>query len=107
MKSTPPGSIGRSSILSRKPAHFDGLTVRNDGRLLAVGTDVGVLLWDLARGTELAYMPIQVAWHLMFEESGDLITSGPLGVNRWPIQVRRSPRRGPHRSATPASGAGG
>ncbi|MGO9469864.1 MAG: protein kinase domain-containing protein [Isosphaeraceae bacterium] len=82
-----------------KPTHFDGLTVRNDGRLLAVGTDAGVLLWDLARGTELAYMPIQVAWHLMFEESGDLITSGPLGVNRWPIQV--DARRGEVRIGPP------
>ena len=71
----------------RKPTHYERLSVRSDGRLLAVGTDAGVLLWDLVRGTELAWMPIQVAWHVMFEESGDLITSGPLGVNRWPIEL--------------------
>ena len=44
--------------------------------MLAVGTDRGVVLWDLARGTELAFLPIGNAWHLMFEASGDLITSG-------------------------------
>ena len=44
------------------------------------------MLWDLARGTELAFLPIGNAWHLMFEPSGDLITSGSSGVQRWPLQ---------------------
>ncbi len=85
--------------LAKRTGYADP-SVRSDGRLLAVGTDAGVLLWDLARGTELAWMPIQVAWHVMFEESGDLITSGPLGVNRWPIQLdagRGEVRIGPPR----------
>ncbi len=55
--------------------------------MLAVGTDQGVVLWDLARGTELAFLPIGNAWHLMFEPSGDLITSGSIGVQRWPVQL--------------------
>ena len=38
--------------------------------------DGGVLLWDLARGTELPFLAIGNAWHLMFEASGDLLTSG-------------------------------
>ena len=62
-------------------------SVRHDGRLLAVGTNQGAVLWDLARGTELAFLPIGNAWHLMFEPSGDLITSGSIGVQRWPIQL--------------------
>jgi tetratricopeptide (TPR) repeat protein len=62
-------------------------SVRHDGRLLAVGTDQGAVLWDLAHGTELAFLPIANAWHLMFEASGDLITSGSMGVHRWPIQL--------------------
>ena len=38
-------------------------SIRHDGRVLAVGTDQGVVLWDLARGTELAFLPIGNAWH--------------------------------------------
>ncbi len=64
---------------------FADSSVRHDGRLLAVGATDGAILWDLARGTELAYLPIGNAWHLMFDSSGDLITSGTLGVRRWAI----------------------
>ena len=49
----------------------------------------GAVLWDLARGTELAFLPIGNAWHLMFEPSGDLITSGDIGVQRWPVHLDR------------------
>ena len=70
---------------SREPFNYGRPSVRHDGRVLAVGTDRGAVLWDLARGTELAYLPIANAWHLMFEASGDLITSGAMGVHRWPI----------------------
>jgi serine/threonine protein kinase/WD40 repeat protein len=70
---------------SREGINYSRPSIRNDGRLLAVGTDRGALLFDLARGTELAFLPIANAWHLMFEPSGDLITSGTMGVHRWPI----------------------
>ncbi len=72
---------------SREPNNYARPSVRHDGRVLAVGTDRGAVLWDLARGTELAFLPIGNAWHLMFEPSGDLITSGSMGVQRWPIQL--------------------
>jgi serine/threonine protein kinase/WD40 repeat protein len=62
-------------------------SIRCDGRVLAVGTRRGVVLWDLARGAELAFLPIGLAWHLRFEPSGDLLTSGSLGVQRWPIYL--------------------
>jgi WD40 repeat protein/Flp pilus assembly protein TadD len=62
-------------------------SIRHDGRVLAVGTDRGAVLWDLVRGRELAVLPIGNAWHLMFEQSGNLITSGTAGVYRWPIQL--------------------
>ena len=52
-----------------------------------MGTDRGVVLWDLARGTELAFLPIGMAWHSMFDVSGDLLTNGSAGVLRWPIHV--------------------
>ncbi len=36
--------------------HYYNPSVRYDGRLLAVSTNLGVSLWDLARGTELAFL---------------------------------------------------
>jgi serine/threonine protein kinase/WD40 repeat protein len=62
-------------------------SVRCDGRLLAVGTRQGVMLWDLARGTELAFLPIGLAWHSTFDVSGDLLTNGDAGVWRWPVRT--------------------
>ena len=70
-----------SRSIMRRPS------IRHDGRVLAVGTDRGVVLWDLARGTELAFLPIGDAWLLLFEPSGDLLTSGSIGVQRWPVRL--------------------
>ena len=77
-------------------------SVRCDGRVLAVGTDRGVALWDLARGTELQFLPIGQTWYALFEASGDLLTlnSGSLGVQRWP--VRLDPKRGEFRIGPPS-----
>ena len=69
------------------PIYYFRPSVRHDGRLLAVGTNQGAVIWDLAHGTELAFLPIGHAEHLMFDTSGDLITSGPTGVLRWPINL--------------------
>jgi serine/threonine protein kinase/WD40 repeat protein len=84
--------------------------IRHDGRVLAVGTSRGVALWDLAHGAELAFLPVGVSWHLVFEPSGDLITSGSIGVRRWPIQLdldRGEFRIGPPRHlALPAGDCG-
>jgi serine/threonine protein kinase/WD40 repeat protein len=68
------------------------VSVRHDGRILSLGTVEGIVLWDLARGTELAFLPIGNVWNQMFEPSGDLITAGDQGVFRWP--VRLDPGRG-------------
>jgi WD40 repeat protein len=73
-------------VSSKLTGYYDP-SIRCDGRVLAVGTKHGVALWDLARGTELAFLRIGLAWHLRFEPSGDLLTSGSLGVQRWPIQL--------------------
>ncbi len=61
--------------------------VRRDGRLLAVGSDSGVVLWDMARGMALPGLPIEVARHVMFEASGNLLTCGSKGVRRWPVRL--------------------
>ena len=65
---------------------YGDVTIRADGRMLALGTHGGVVLWDLARSTELAVLPIGTTQHLRFEASGDLLTSGATGVQRWPIR---------------------
>ncbi len=75
------------------PISYYRPSVRHDGRLLAVGTNQGALIWDLAHGTELAFLPIGYAAHLMFDASGDLITSGSMGVVRWPINLDASQGR--------------
>ena len=85
----------------REPCYYAGVSVRHDGRVLAVGTNRGVVLWDLARGTELAFLPIGNRRQVMFDPSGDLITSGSMGVLRWPIQLDPEPgesRIGPPKS---------
>ena len=84
--------------------------IRHDGRVLAVGSDRGAVLWDLARGTELAFLPIGNAWSLMFDPSGDLITNGSMGVQRWPIQLdtdRGDFRIGPPRQLRLPASLGG
>jgi WD40 repeat protein len=81
--------------------NYWGASIRYDGRVLAVGTDRGVALWDLACGTELAFLPIGLTWYALFEPSGDLLTlvSGSPGVKRWP--VRLDPARGEFRIGPP------
>ncbi len=80
---------------------YGSATIRLDGRVLAVGTNGGVVLWDIAHGTELAFLQIGKAEKLLFEASGDLLTSGSIGVRRWP--VRLDPDRGEFRIGPPHS----
>ncbi len=86
---------------SNQPLNFAGPSIHPDGRILAVGTDRGVVLWDLARGTELAFLPIGMAWHSMLEPSGNLLTNGSAGVLRWPIHT--DPTSGEARIGPPRS----
>jgi serine/threonine protein kinase/WD40 repeat protein/tetratricopeptide (TPR) repeat protein len=82
------------------PLYYKRPSIRHDGRILAVGVNTGVVLWDLADGAELGFLPIDNAWNLLFEPSGDLITSGLAGVYRWPIHFdagRRQYSIGPPR----------
>jgi WD40 repeat protein len=73
--------------LSSQPLNYQRPSIHPDGWILAVGTDRGVLLWDLARGSELAFLQIGLAWHSMFDISGDLLTNGPAGFWQWPVQI--------------------
>jgi eukaryotic-like serine/threonine-protein kinase len=76
-------------------------SIHRDGRILAVGTDHGVILRDLARRTNLDFLPIGNAWHSMFEPSGDLLTNDDAGVLRWAI--RTDPTSGEVRIGPPRS----
>jgi serine/threonine protein kinase/WD40 repeat protein/tetratricopeptide (TPR) repeat protein len=67
--------------------YYHSLAVHRDGRVLAVGSGAGVVLWDLARGTELAFLPIGYTHNVLFEASGDLLTGGLSGVRRWPVRL--------------------
>jgi WD40 repeat protein/tetratricopeptide (TPR) repeat protein len=96
--------------VSAQRENYEDVSIRHDGRVLAVGTSRGVALWDLARGTELAFLPIGSTQHLRFEASGDLLTSGMTGVQRWPIRCdtnRGQARIGPpHPLRLPVGGCG-
>ncbi|HZW32334.1 MAG TPA: protein kinase, partial [Isosphaeraceae bacterium] len=85
--------------VSAEPIQYLRASIRPDGRVLAVGTTRGVALWDLAHGLKLGFLTIGPAMHLLFEASGDLLTSGAVGVRRWPIQLDR--QRGEFRIGPP------
>jgi serine/threonine protein kinase/WD40 repeat protein len=75
------------SHVSTQPIRYTDASIRADSRLMALGTTEGAVLWDLARGTELGVLPIGSASHIRMEASGDLLTSSPIGVWRWPIRL--------------------
>jgi WD40 repeat protein len=64
-----------------------GASISPDGRFLAVGFQAGTVIWEIATGTELAYLRSGWTWHVLFQPSGDLLTSGrDLGLMRWPVR---------------------
>ena len=96
---------------------FHRPSIRRDHRLLAAGHRTGVVLWDLAHGTQCGMLPIARAYQIVFEENGDLLTRGAGGVERWPVELETSrnvfrigpPRRLPSRSpdVSPATAPAG
>ncbi len=65
-----------------------------DGRLVATSGGDGVRLWDLGTGRELAHVNAGLCETILFDPDGQrLISSGPWGLYRWPIQP--DPDRGP------------
>jgi serine/threonine protein kinase/WD40 repeat protein len=60
--------------------------ISTDGRLLAVGMQDGVRLWELTSGRELAWLPLGVTTSVFFHpQRPELFTSGVDGLLRWPI----------------------
>jgi serine/threonine protein kinase/WD40 repeat protein len=71
--------------------YYQAVALNTDGRLLAGGMSDGFGFWDLASGSELAFMPMTEGSNgvtdLRFEPSGALLTSGFAGVLRWPVRA--------------------
>ena len=92
---------------SGEPIHYRSAAIHRDGRLLAVATSRGVAMWDLAHGTEIAFLPIGDVLQVMFEVLRRLADFR----RDWRATVARSnqpgPARGPHRPAhsTPVAGS--
>jgi serine/threonine protein kinase/WD40 repeat protein len=63
--------------------------VSRDGRLVAHAVSDGIGLWDLAGGGELAFIPMPVGLNnrVLFEPPGALLTLGPTGLSRWPVEA--------------------
>jgi len=65
-----------------------------DGRWLAVGRYGGVQVWDLARGKELAVLPLRGATFPVFHPSrNELFTSSADGLYRWPLHLQSNSLR--------------
>jgi serine/threonine protein kinase/WD40 repeat protein len=66
--------------LAIAPQHIGG------GRLLAVAMGDAVRFLDIETRRELATLPVSALARLTFESSGALLTNGPKGIRRWPIE---------------------
>ena len=67
-----------------------------DGNLLALATAGGLRLWDIARGREVAQLPVGAAFAAVFRDGGrELLTCGPAaGLLRWRIEPSNEPEGG-------------
>jgi WD40 repeat protein len=63
-----------------------GLALHPGGRLLAVGCEAGVCLWDLATERELGVLDPDSSATVLFD-CGDLVTQTRAGTRRWPVKI--------------------
>jgi WD40 repeat protein len=88
-------------------AYWSHVVFSNRDQWLAVGSNAGVVVWDLETGHEVQSLPIGGTFGLLLDPAGEnLITSGYCGVLVWPI---RSDATGvtigpPRRVLEPAAG---
>jgi len=64
---------------------YGDCSIHPDGRLLAVGTQQGISLMDLAIGGEREFLPF-VGLVVLFEPSGALLVNTTSGLLRWPVR---------------------
>jgi len=81
---------GEYRTLLRHPSEgkgiYDCLSIDKTGSFLAVGMQDGFCLWDLASGTELAFVRLPGCYSVLFEPSGAVLASSSAGLLRWPIR---------------------
>lgn len=65
---------------------LDQASVGPQGRVAASGAADGVHLWEIATARELAHIPLGMSSAKFDPVSGQLVTSSPAGVHRWPVQ---------------------
>ena len=79
-------TLVRNPVYGKTEA-WRAVSVHPNGRVLAVGSDNGVSLFDLQTGQDIGYLPVGHAlWPCFIPESGELLTHSPLGLLRWPVQ---------------------
>jgi len=76
----------------RQSASSEGIdylvgAIHPQGRLLAVTTSRGMVLWDLSSEKECAFIPLQVTSVLFEPSGGAMVTNGLSGLNRWPVRI--------------------
>jgi eukaryotic-like serine/threonine-protein kinase len=69
-----------------RTVRYAGCAISPDGRLLTVTDVTGVSFWDLAKRKELAFSPTGHTSAVVFESCDALLTGGPAGLLRWPVQ---------------------
>jgi WD40 repeat protein len=74
-----------AGVRSKAQNHLSTLATSPGGRLLAAGSDDGVVLFDLDGRVEVGRLPIGMARGVAFDSSGALWTNGASGVLRWPV----------------------
>ncbi len=77
----------RRPIRDREVIEYRRSSVHKGGQLLAVGSTLGVSLFDLSRGLDVGHLDVGSTLTAQFDPaSGDLLTFGQQGLLRWPIQ---------------------
>ena len=78
-------TLERTPVLGPVEAWRD-ISIHRDGRLLAVGSDSGVSLFDLETCLDVGHLPVGYALHPCFvPETGELLTYSQHGLLRWPV----------------------
>jgi WD40 repeat protein/Tfp pilus assembly protein PilF len=79
-------TLVRDPVLGK--GDYGTCAVSPQGRLLACGISIsdGVAFWDGRTGAALDFVPLPVAWIVLFEASGALLTDGPNEPFRWPVR---------------------
>ncbi len=86
-----PGREFRTLVPYRAPGIEDAVVehftaIDPQGRLLAASAHEGIALLDVARGEEIALLPLRGNCPLVFEPSGELLTTGASGLLSWPVR---------------------